>query len=64
MPLPPGTPLFKSNANFAPRVGASYQLRTNPGWETTLRGGAGLYYDLGLTLGVSLATRATRIGSQ
>jgi hypothetical protein len=30
---------------FAPRVGVSYQLRSNPGWETVLRGSYGLFYD-------------------
>lgn len=48
---PAGTPLFNAGrTNFAPRAGAAWQLRTQPGWETTLRGGAGLFYDLGLTL--------------
>lgn len=48
---PAGTPLFKTRLkDFAPRLGGAYQLRTQSGWETTLRGGAGLYYDLGLTL--------------
>jgi len=48
---PPGTPLFPTRyTEFAPRLGGAYQLRTQPGWETTLRAGGGLYYDLGLTL--------------
>jgi hypothetical protein len=47
----PGTPLFPTRYNnFAPRLGASYVLRPSPGWETVLRAGGGLYYDLGLTL--------------
>jgi hypothetical protein len=33
-------------ANLAPRVGVSYQLQSSPGWETVLRGGAGIFYDL------------------
>lgn len=33
--------------NFAPRVGVAYQVRTSPGSETVIRGGAGLFYDLG-----------------
>jgi hypothetical protein len=46
---PVGTPLFRSRfGEFAPRLGVAYQLRTRPGWETTLRGGAGIYYDLPL----------------
>ena len=48
---PAGTPLFETQkANLAPRVGAAYQLRSQPGRETTVRGGAGLYYDLGMSI--------------
>jgi hypothetical protein len=46
---PAGTPLFRRRfGEFAPRFGAAYQLRTRPGLETTLRGGLGIFYDLGL----------------
>jgi hypothetical protein len=46
---PEGTPLFSRRAGeFAPRVGAAYQLSTRPGWGTTVRGGVGIFYDLGL----------------
>ena len=45
---PPGTPLWKTTyANFAPRAGLSYQLSQQPGRETILRGGFGIFYDLG-----------------
>ncbi len=45
---PPGTPLHKTTyKNFAPRVGISYLLNQRSGWETVLRGGAGIFYDLG-----------------
>ena len=45
---PPGTPLWKTTyGNFAPRVGASYQLSHSPERETVIRGGFGLFYDLG-----------------
>lgn len=48
---PVGTPLFPTRYNnFAPRLGASYVLRQTPGMETVLRGGGGLYYDLGTSL--------------
>lgn len=48
---PAGTPLFPTRYdNIAPRLGATYQLRQHAGWETVLRGGAGLYYDLGTTV--------------
>ena len=46
---PEGTPLFHSRfGSFAPRLGVAYQLYTRRGWETTLRGGVGIFYDLGL----------------
>jgi len=45
---PRGTPLWKSTyGNFAPRVGLVHQLSTTPGRELVLRGGLGLFYDLG-----------------
>ena len=45
---PAGTPFYKTFwTAFAPRVGAAYMLRENPGHETVLRGGVGVYYDLG-----------------
>ncbi len=44
---PTGTPVFKTKYNnFAPRVGAAYELRQAKGWETVVRGGFGLFYDL------------------
>jgi hypothetical protein len=49
VPLPEGEPLYRTRWwNVAPRVGASYQLaEPRPGWDTVLRGGAGVFYDLG-----------------
>jgi hypothetical protein len=49
LPLPEGEPLYRTRPwNFAPRIGASYQLAgSRPGWDTMLRGGAGRFYDLG-----------------
>lgn len=45
---PPGTPLWKTTyTNFAPRAGLSYQLSQQQGRETILRGGVGIFYDLG-----------------
>lgn len=45
---PIGTPLFKTTyTNFAPRFGAAYQLFQTPGRETVIRGGGGIFYDLG-----------------
>ncbi len=46
---PEGTPLFHGRfGEFAPRFGIAYQLGTRSGWGTTLRGGVGIYPDLGL----------------
>ena len=45
---PAGTPLWRTTyANFAPRYGAAYLLSSRPGAELVLRGGFGLFYDLG-----------------
>ena len=45
---PRGTPLWKTTYdNFAPRFGLSYQLSDQQGKETMLRGGVGIFYDLG-----------------
>jgi hypothetical protein len=45
---PKGTPLFKTRyGNIAPRVGLTYALSQRPGLETALRGGFGMFYDLG-----------------
>lgn len=54
---PPGTPLWKTTYdNFAPRLGMAYQLRQQPGSETIIRGGFGIFYDLGQGLAGSTAT--------
>ncbi|HEV2764534.1 MAG TPA: hypothetical protein VGV38_16255, partial [Pyrinomonadaceae bacterium] len=45
---PSGTPLWRTTFdNFAPRVGFAYLLDADPGSELVLRGGAGIFYDLG-----------------
>jgi len=45
---PSGAPLYKTSYNsFAPRFGLSWQANTASGWETVVRGGAGIFYDLG-----------------
>jgi hypothetical protein len=43
-------------AAFAPRAGASYELRTKQGWESIIRGGFGLFYDLGSAVAAASAT--------
>jgi hypothetical protein len=45
---PPGTPLYDTTyENVAPRIGVAYQLLPNHG--TVVRGGFGVFYDLGST---------------
>jgi len=45
---PLGTPLYQTKyGNIAPRVGVAYQLGGRPDWGTVLRGGFGVFYDLG-----------------
>jgi len=45
---PRGTPLYDTTyGNVAPRVGAAYQLRQGGNRDTVLRGGFGIFYDLG-----------------
>jgi hypothetical protein len=45
---PRGTRLYDTTCgNLAPRVGVAYQLRQSANWETVLRGGFGVFYDLG-----------------
>ena len=44
---PRGTPLYNTTyGNVAPRIGLAYQLRQSPNM-TVLRGGFGIFYDLG-----------------
>lgn len=44
----PGAKLFPTIwGAFAPRIGLAYQLRTKQNWETVVRGGYGLFYDVG-----------------
>ncbi len=44
---PPGTPLFHTPFDsVAPRLGFAYQLLPGQKWQTVLRGGVGLFYDL------------------
>jgi hypothetical protein len=44
---PTGTPPYATPyGNVAPRIGVAYELFHNPGRETVLRGGFGLFFDL------------------
>jgi hypothetical protein len=45
---PRGTPLYNTTyGNVAPRLGVAYQLGGKPAWSRVLRGGFGIFYDLG-----------------
>jgi len=45
---PPGTRFYRTTYdNFAPRIGVAYQLSQKQRRETVLRGGFGIFYDLG-----------------
>jgi hypothetical protein len=45
---PRGAPLYQTTwANVAPRVGIAGQIGGKPGWEAVLRGGFGVFHDLG-----------------
>lgn len=44
---PAGTPPFKTRySNVAPRLGLAYQFSHSSDWQTVLRGGFGVFYDL------------------
>lgn len=44
---PPGTAPFNTTyGNFAPRIGVAYQISSNPTWQSVVRGGFGVFYDL------------------
>lgn len=44
---PLGTPAYRTTyGNVAPRLGVAYQLSQKQAWQTVLRGGVGLFYDL------------------
>ena len=45
---PRGTPLYDTTyGNVAPRIGIALQLGDRPNWNSVLRGGFGMFYDLG-----------------
>jgi hypothetical protein len=44
---PAGQPIFSTRyGNVAPRLGVAYGISQDPGWQTVLRGGFGVFYDL------------------
>jgi outer membrane receptor protein involved in Fe transport len=45
--LPAGTPSYKTKwSNLAPRIGLAYQVSESQRWQTVVRGGFGIFYDL------------------
>ena len=43
---PRGTPLWRTSwSNIAPRLGVAWKARSEPGWETVVRTGGGVFYD-------------------
>jgi hypothetical protein len=49
---PQGTPLWKTTFNnFAPRFGVAFRMFEKPGRETIMRGGFGVFYDVGNSQG-------------
>lgn len=63
-----GTPPFQTPyGNFAPRVGAAYEMSGSQNWRTVLRSGFGVFYDLatseiGSALGNSYPFGASKLG--
>ncbi|MGO9938565.1 MAG: carboxypeptidase regulatory-like domain-containing protein [Terracidiphilus sp.] len=44
---PQGTPPFKTTyGNVAPRIGVAYGLQRDPKWQSVIRGGFGVFFDL------------------
>lgn len=63
---PAGTqPYNTTYGNFAPRLGVAYQVSRRNGWETVLRGGFGVFYDLATSeAGNNIGDGAYPFGSQ
>jgi hypothetical protein len=65
-----GTPVFDTRyENLAPRLGVAYQLRPSTTWQTMLRGGFGVFFDLAtsevgnvIDAGYPFAASSTHIG--
>jgi hypothetical protein len=62
---PAGTPPFSTKFNnVAPRLGVAYQISKSQNWQTVLRGGFGVFYDLVTTeVGNSLHEGAYPFGA-
>lgn len=56
---PAGTPAFNTRYdNVAPRFGIAYELHSKPEWETVVRGGFGVFFDLSSAEAGNLASGA------
>jgi Carboxypeptidase regulatory-like domain/TonB dependent receptor len=56
---PAGTPPYKTTyGNVAPRIGLAYQVSQNPQWQTVIRGGFGVFYDLATSEAGNIAQSA------
>jgi hypothetical protein len=62
---PSGTAPFKTTyGNVAPRIGLAYQAHQGQGWQTVIRAGAGVFYDLATSeLGNNISPFSYPIGS-
>jgi hypothetical protein len=61
---PLGTPVYHTDyRGFAPRIGLAYQLRQTGGLETVVRGGFGIFYDIGNNNALYGATGGVGVGS-
>jgi outer membrane receptor protein involved in Fe transport len=55
---PAGTPLYPtSHTNVAPRLGLAYRVHETGNEQTTVRGGFGIFYDLGTNVAGAVATQ-------
>lgn len=63
---PAGTEVYSTTyGNVAPRVGLAYQLSENQNWQTVLRGGFGVFYDLATSeLGNNVSPFAYPFGTE
>jgi hypothetical protein len=61
---PQGTALWHTDyRGFAPRLGIAYQLHQNPEHETVVRGGFGVFYDMGTNNALFGSTGGVGVGS-
>jgi len=63
---PSGTPLWRTRySNFAPRLGLAYQLTNSANFQSVLRGGFGVFYDLATQqIGAAIGGAAFPFGAQ